>query len=175
LDSLRIGRIIENERKRDAVHMAVVPVVAGQALSPGEHVGMVDGLAVVKASAKPLGIVDPFLRRTVDKGERFWMFLYPGTITSLRHEWEHPAFGGGGNIPVSSSETWIREYADELGLNYQTLMDGAKAWIEDEEYLCEGPLLEGVYVRDGFWDHYEKVTGTKVKSSQRESFFSCSC
>lgn len=35
----------------------------------------------------PVGIVDPFLRESVQPSQRFWLFLYPNTVTSLRHEW----------------------------------------------------------------------------------------
>ena len=75
--------------KRDAVHIAVAPVVAGEPLQPGQHVGLLeDGRAY--ASAKPIGIVDPFSTDAVVAGLRFWLFLYPGTVTSLRHDWTHP-------------------------------------------------------------------------------------
>jgi hypothetical protein len=86
-----LGQTPDAEARRDAVHVAVAPVVAGQTLLPGVTVGLdVDGEAV--RSADPIGIVDPFRTDAVEPGERFWLLLFPNTITGLRHSWTHPAF-----------------------------------------------------------------------------------
>jgi hypothetical protein len=85
-----IGSLITGEAGRDAVHIAIAPVTAPCELAPGEHVdqhGNREGPGVV-----PVGIVDPFLREPVLPGQRFWLLLYPNSVTSLRHEWAHPAF-----------------------------------------------------------------------------------
>ena len=98
-----LGKIIEGEAFRDAVHIAVAPVVAGEPLIPGEHVGQLpDGTFGTKAEKK-IGIVDPFLMEdVVNKGQQFYLCLYPQTITSLRHVWTHPAFKA--KLPEASRE-----------------------------------------------------------------------
>jgi hypothetical protein len=91
----QLGRLIEDgERRRDAVHIALAPVTAADRLAPGQHVGFVQAgnVELVGPCDHNVGIVDPFLAEDVEPGQRFWLFLYPGTITGLRHVWTHPAF-----------------------------------------------------------------------------------
>lgn len=86
-----LGKLVEGPVERDAVHIAVVPMVAGEMLTRGDPIGILrDGTAGYGAT--PIGVVDPFLPHDVAKGQTFWLFLNPGSITSLRHEWTHPAF-----------------------------------------------------------------------------------
>src|SRR2546425_954961 len=89
-----IGKILTEPMGRDAIHIAVAPVTASRTLLPGQHIGFVqfDNTELVGKTDKPIGIVDPFLPDAVLKGERFFMFLYPNTITSLNHVWTHTAF-----------------------------------------------------------------------------------
>lgn len=182
-----LGMIIDEGAGRDAIHLAVEPVVAAHVLRPGDHIGLDEhGHASVVAS--PLGIVDPFLKNAVEPGQRFWLVVYPRQITSLRHVWEHPAFPAEDRQPnvephseCSASEAWIREWAANIPLSYETVMDGAREYVSSRrtggygEYLCFGGLLEDEYVPDEFWSHYEKVTGEKVDDDHRGSFFTCSC
>lgn len=86
----KLGQLCDETARRDAIHVAVAPVEAGERLQPGEFVGLVDGKA--RRGGELVGIVDPFLLGPVEKGQRFWLCLYPGTITALRHVWSHPAF-----------------------------------------------------------------------------------
>src|SRR5262245_2520525 len=91
----QLGRLIDDgERRRDAIHAAVAPVTAAVRLRPGEHVGLVEegNLELVGPCGENIGIVDPFLTEDVAAGRRFWIVLYPGTVTGLRHLWTHPAF-----------------------------------------------------------------------------------
>lgn len=91
-----LGTIIFSDSKRDAIHCAVEPVCvepvcAAHTLRPGEHVGFIRGKDV-GICPNPVGIVDPFLKTSVQAGQWFWLIVYPRQITSLRHVWEHPAF-----------------------------------------------------------------------------------
>ena len=85
-----VGKLAADDAKRDAIHIAIAPVVASEELTAGQDIGPVGDR--FGPCAKPIGIVDPFLQTSVAKGERFYLFLYPNTITSLRHVWTHPAF-----------------------------------------------------------------------------------
>lgn len=87
-------RIEDGDRRRDAVHIAVAAVTAATRLSPGQHIGLVraDSMELVGPSEHNIGIVDPYLIGDIEEGQRFWMFLYPDTISDLRHIWSHPAF-----------------------------------------------------------------------------------
>lgn len=128
-----LGTIIGPEEKRDAIHLGVEPVVAGMPLEAGQKISLrSDGMAV-SDEWNPTGIVDPFLDRLVQPGERFWLVVMPRKITSLRHVWEHPDFPPSADAgqtaiytprgepePVYSSreqveaEAWIRNYVEEL-------------------------------------------------------------
>ena len=96
-DAPNLGHTPPEHAGRDAVHVAVVPCVAWCDLAPGERVSLLrlDGFepaAVPDTDGDAVGIVDPFRQGTVARRERFWLCLFPGTVTSLRHVWTHPAF-----------------------------------------------------------------------------------
>lgn len=185
-----IGKIIREERHRDAIHIAVAPVEALCELSPGERVGLHEGKAITAMIAEAVGIVDPFLEHKVLPGQVFYVFLFPGSITSLRHEWVHPAFDG---VPKSvkpdvakeksESEKWLREYAkrvnpyiyEEHGEDeaYQTLMDdmsSGKLTYHGIDMHGRGDLIDGEELRR----HAEIVLGRKIDYDDFE-YFSCSC
>lgn len=93
-----LGELCSEDARRDCVHVAVAPVVAGMDLDPGWKVRLdAKGEAICDSwltatFGGAIGVVDPFLKRQVKKGETFWLFLYPNTITGLRHVWTHDAF-----------------------------------------------------------------------------------
>ena len=167
---------------RDAVHVAVISAKATTNLLPGQDVGFTDGGESAGPSETFIGIVDPFLKNPVSKGQRFWLYLYPRTITGLSHRWTHPALDNHGSgeaySPPSrqlSSEQWLRAYADDIDVGYRDLLRSADEWIKYGEYMCRGATLEGVGTSPEFWDHYEAVTGKRAPNDKRDNFFTCSC
>lgn len=108
-----LGKLAKPDDQRDAVHMAVIPAEAGELLAPGQRVAIQDGKAVLRVVGQ-VGVVDPFLDLAVRKGERFWLFMAPGTVTALRHAWYHSAFPSEDAVPGRvQSEMWLRQFLSE--------------------------------------------------------------
>lgn len=189
-----IGKILGDNTRRDALHFAVAPVIASHSLTPGQHIGLTQDGTATSASGfgetKPIGIVDPFLTAQVSTGQRFWLFLYPNTITSLRHVWDHPDFAGEIEPSPSkeASEAWLREFARTADCpDYDTLITAALGgkisrvdgyghpYENDGEYLLfRGRNAHGD-IPAAFWDHLEVVAGIKIPDWSRATKFSCSC
>jgi hypothetical protein len=183
---MRIGP----EDGRDAVHIALAPVTAADRLYPGQHIGFRKGNEMVGVSDQPLGIVDPFLPSFVETGERFWMFLYPNTISGLRHVWTHPSF-----MPETpqytkeESEKWLREFCRTADCpSYEVVIaaavgdpvspvDGYKeeAYENDGDYLFFSGRDAHSSIPSEFWDHVQNLTGKEIPSYKRAKAFSCSC
>lgn len=171
------GKLITGAEERDAVHVAVAPVVATCAMTPGQHIGFLtpgDTTHVTLGAKQLIGIVDPFLPHSIHTGDRFWMFLYPQTITSLRHDWDHPAFAP---PEIPPSEKWLRDYAEKVAdLPYESLMEGAQDYLNNRVSMIEGGKYEGIEFPDEFWDHYHAVTGQSPTGEfGRWAPFSCAC
>ena len=195
---LKLGEIISPDRvvDRDAIHIAVMPCVALVQLSPGEHVGLSTNGKASDRIKPYVGVVDPFLFESarenptdkwcVDPGERFWLYLYPNTITGLRHHWEHPSIDAldSTDAPGSNSEVvaWSLRYieteANKMGMGANELLEHAREWAGGAEWVHIGydtPSDEGVDWHK-FWQHFEVVTGIKPPKDKRESIqYSCSC
>lgn len=180
MSDTNLGQLVRGNPGRDAIHIAVAPVAAGEYFKPGTHVRIVDGKAISARPEDSIGIVDPFLLGVVEIGQTFWLCLYPKTITSLRHEWVHPAFDSMPTVPVKTSadvsNDWLHDFAGRIDIGYSHMMRAAKEWLRSGEYECE---YNSENWRDGFdhefWKHYDIVTGNVTPDSKRENFFTCSC
>lgn len=191
----QFGRLVPADfpDERDAIHIATAAVFATEDLNPGDHVGFTtkDNDKMGRSEIAPLGIVDPFLPKPVKKGERFWVFLYPGTIQSLRHNWSHPSFDVRQQLIRAIEETpakkRMKAFTRELSgghdyngnlydeVTFEELIDRATQYVNGGEYWSEGDRFEGQGLYGEFWDDFEELTGLKVPEGDRYSFFSCSC
>jgi hypothetical protein len=170
VSDIKLGTKPSEGALRDAIHVAIAPMIAGTPLAPGAHVGILpDGTAGM--SDKPIGIVDPFIGGKVHKGELFWLLLYQNTVTVMRHHWSHPAFiTEPVEVKASSSlesEAWLIAYARTIGTTFEdlinTVVDGYI--VANESHSCSD-------VDPEFAHHYEVVTGKKCPA---DVYFSCSC
>lgn len=205
LDTL--GSIIGPDEKRDAIHLAVEPAIAGEPLAPGDHVSIDPdtNIAMLAEADSPesVGIVDPFLpremvkserysatwpKRNIQKGERFWLVVYPRQINSLRHVWEHSAFRPSGETdgkPKEPSnrdiaEKWLRDFAnnefdirDEPNYYGQTFTTFIQAAKNNDGYLTIYGSDASGDIPEVFWDHLELYLGEPVNN--KAAHFSCSC
>ena len=170
---IKLGQLVEGT-ERDAFHVAVIPVVAAQYLGPGTHIRLnEEGKAI---DSKPyIGIVDPFLEKAVLKGQRFLLWLYPNTVTGMRHHWSHPSFPEASE--TQKAEIWIRNYANEIGVSYERLMNGALDHILYDKRICLSEDTPDIVWQgnDQFWAYYEEVAGTLVPEEKKTTFFRCAC
>jgi hypothetical protein len=165
---------------RDAIHVACTPVKAVTTLSPGQHVNA-QGYPIYYGEKTGVGVVDPFLKTDVYRGQTFWLFLYPGTITGLRHEWEHPAFPTV-TAPLSPNEDALRiiqEMAVRLRVDFARMMEIAALYAVGDEtrfHMGDNESYSNVS-RDEwveFWTAYEKLHGVQIEDKSPPSF-SCAC
>ncbi len=197
MSDLKLGQLVDASQQRDAFHVAVAPVVAMKTLFPGQSIGFCYAGETEKVTEvdHPIGIVDPFLKTRVMEGDRFLMWLFPNTVTDLRHSWQHPAFPDTSKKPVvgdrkialpgsniappqkSASQLFIESTAEEYGLDYSEFMEHVDNYVKTGNCAIEGGRWEGMglYSNDEFWDHYERVTEKPVPQNERCSFFTCSC
>lgn len=194
-----LGTIHAVQQHRDAIHLACEPLVAGQVLKAGEHIGInPDGKAVkANRNVKALGIVDPFLTQLVNKGDKFYLILFPRMITSLRHVWEHPDFDTTVEKEIPPTEEQLHktlvlmhepkamakqvlmDTAEGLGVEFDELMSHAHAKSVDEWHYWvheqDGGKFDGESIPSNFWEAFETYTGKTVHPDNKHNFLSCSC
>lgn len=183
MTELALGKLIFGELPaRDAVHVAVLPVIATEELTVGQRIEFVDvEKRTVRASKDSgIGIVDPFLvsyQPKVYKDDKFFMWLYPGTITALRHDWTHPVVDPHTKTHVDESREWIRQFAASMFQTYERLMDDAKNYSAYGDYAYDNSerYKEIPYGNwKVFWQHYKIVTGESPLEDDTCPY-TCSC
>ena len=179
-NTISVGRKITLPAFRDAIHIAVTPIEAAEWLAPGQSVRIAEsGKAVAAPRGGGCGVVDPFLPEHVTIGERFWLFMNPYSITSLRHAWTHPALK---DEPVQSSdraqaEKWLRNFAESWEMDFEQLVtEAAKAGEVCAGTECYGRDDIGEQQWAAFWQAMEIYTGEQYSETHRDNTsFRCAC
>ena len=153
-DEPKLGKTIkDDDETRDAVHVAVLSCCSNYYLRPGDPIDLEltdEGYYAVPSKGKGVGIVDPFLANNINAGVGFYVLLYPGTITSLKHYWTHPdiptsvkweepeqeATEPEPEISIEQSEQWMEEFAKEhLGTNKQDAIELGDRFYDGEHVI----------------------------------------
>lgn len=196
-----VGDLIDGAARRDAIHIAVAPVTAEEELFPGNPCGVrTDDPAIADGDATPVGIVDPFLQTPVRPGQKFWLFLYPNTVTGMRHQWLHETFDkfpepeAAAEPPgpprlldrrreklsqFDTSQDWLENFASEVGWSYEEVLD-----IAAEALKGGDPFVGDDNMQDTFMDNKMDLLfhasimlgkGRPDKETIRASYFRCAC
>lgn len=188
MKEVKLGHRPEPGAGRDAVHVAVVAMRAPCLLIRGQRVDK-DGWPTTDPSRTPIGIVDPFAEDPdrgagiVKVGEWFWLCLFPGTTTSLRHVWTHPSFAeeGATRTPGYPGESmaWMQELADRVGMDVEEMLMAGHRYQDTGDWTLVSEFIRDalVAVRKDFWRHFENATGRKIDDDRgdRSNPFICSC
>lgn len=186
-----IGKFLTGDEERDAIHVAVLPVVAGEDLYAGDPVAFAFGTTKVVIRAlddygrRPsVGIIDPYLRTSdtasVRRGTRVWLFMHPNTVTGIRHHWRHPQVDQP-TPEASDSERWLHDFAERWGFDYDEMIviattpSACRDWIT--AYGRDLHSAEDLGKdHDVFWQNLARVTGRSYDAEhQRLVKWSCSC
>lgn len=175
MHDVNVGSLPTPSSKKDAIHIAVAPVKSSDRFLPGEHVGLNDKGEVAQVD-NPIGIIDPFLKKAVEPGEPVWLWLYPKTVTNLRHDWSHPAFE---KINVTAeSEKWLREFAKKTSWSYEDVIEMVSQAFTTGSAHGGDDSTADVFNdnKDDLCKHVSAVTGKTFKQETvEEAYFSCAC
>ncbi len=153
-----LGTIIDDTQKRDAIHLAVEPVEAGDILYAGDPITVQSGIATRVPWKEALGIVDPFLTDRVRPGQKFWFVMMPRMVHSLRHVWTHPAFEDEPEIkPVVGSSEGRRPGEEPQDICPPT----------DNGVLSEKEATKARWAAHGFTSEVLKAAKEKIEASKK--------
>lgn len=186
-DDVNLGFTPSENAHRDAIHIAVIPLVAGETLLRGTLIRHENGTAIA-TNEDGVGIVDPFLQKPlVERGTRFWCFLLPNTVTGMRHHWAHPKFDELEEAvppPVSpqtkeENRKWIADFCDRWNIDYDQLIEAATGKTEWRYVSTGGNQVYKDEMGDEyneFWRRFEEMTNQQYSDDHKDGmYFTCSC
>ncbi len=149
------GKIIKQDgtsAKRDATHMAVVPMYSYSSAKPGDWVKLVSGFSdlvqvVNKGSTLAIGVIDPFLTKPIVIGTRVWVMILPNQVTNVRHSWDHKQLDQAGN---KTYLTLIEEKQAQEAERIKKREEAAALKRAEEKRIEDERILQ----QDKDWDNY---------------------
>lgn len=174
----KIGKLLDKGEKRDAIHIAVLPVVCDMDMKPGSRVAVElvgDEYHAYVDKTSGIGVLDPFLSDQVTRGSRCYVFIDPLTVVGMRHDWSHPALEVLPRVAKAKAEMRITEIAEANGMTFDLLMEAAREWVEHGEVYTLDDSQGGLGIPSDFWDHYEVLTGMRIATIGRENFLDEGC
>lgn len=88
MNTPKLGNIITANEERDAVHVAIAPIKAGEILQPGSPIRLVGRKAYFTSDRENSVVcVDPFLAAQVEEGKTFWLLMNPREVIAMKHIW----------------------------------------------------------------------------------------
>ena len=161
---------------KDAVHVAIVSLVAGSAIPCGCRIKLnCDNQAIPardgdKAS---FGVASPWSGR-IARGERFWGLMDPDSVAAVEHTWDCDIDFSVKSKPVTENST-IARYAKDCGVTYQEMLSACNSYVEtDRKANYPGTLSEetveeavGGYFYD-LWSEWAEETGYEFDNEGTE-------
>lgn len=175
----KLGALLNGDEQRDAIHIALLPVIMGSDRVPGGtpvRIGK-DGRAYECLRHASIGIVDPFIVGFVDAGDKVYVLLNPYTITSLRHEWTHPVIDALAKESIEADRVRVAtdavlQFCRDEGINYEMFVECMKSAepgyvvFGTEVYVSEERIAEII-------PHVNLAFGTKHPVNN--TTFRCAC
>lgn len=138
---------------KDAIHVGIVSVRAGAAITPGAKCKLnADREAI--SDEKGIGVADPFLKKIIMKGQSFWLLLNQDEISSVRHDWDHPTVDFSPPTIEVKRNPYIQVAADLFGVTYQQIMDAA-AYVVEHDKPAPYPGTKDIDEVEDEFDRYD--------------------
>lgn len=174
-----IGYLVGHHGVRDAIHCPIISVIAKVPMAPGEPLRILEtGHAERCDIYLSVGIVDPWLKRPVETGDRFWAWIRPGSISSLSHTWQHKAIPSVKEVIPAKEAARVRleEFAEgPLHVTLEEMLEAIASCADGDDAQLYDHGYEGLGVYKGFWEDYVLYTGkpNPDESSGFFAFFTC--
>ena len=154
---------------KDAVHVAIVSLVAGSAIPCGCRIKLnCDGQAITARDSDKdsFGVASPWSGR-IARGSRFWALMDPDSVAAVEHTWDSDIDFSKKPKPVTENRT-IAEFAKVCDVTYQEMLSACDSYINTDckanypgmlsEETVEEAVEKGFYLSD-LWSEWAEETG----------------